>query len=198
MSEIDFYFDFASPYGFIAAMQIETIARPVLWRPFLLGAVYKAVGQSPLEHPLKRAYVIDVDAPRMARQIGLELKVPADFPAHSLPPARVFYWIDRQDPAKAIAFAKAAYRKYWLHGCPTSDAAVAVDAAASVGYDRDRVTAGMQEQATKDRLVAENDEAIRRGVFGSPFFIMDGEPFWGSDRIELMSGRPRRPVAQAR
>ena len=68
MTEIEFYFDFASPYGFIAAMQAERIARPLRWRPFLLGAVYKAVGQSPLEHRLKRDYVINLDAPRMARR----------------------------------------------------------------------------------------------------------------------------------
>jgi 2-hydroxychromene-2-carboxylate isomerase len=197
MSAIDFYFDFASPYGFIAAMQIETVARPVRWRPFLLGAVYKAVGQSPLGHPLKRQYVIEVDAPRMARRIGLELKMPADFPAHALPPARTFYWIDGRDPAKAIAFAKAAYRKYWLHGCPTSDAEVAIDAAISVGYDRDMVMAGMQEQTTKDRLVFENEDAIRRGVFGSPFFFAGSERFWGSDRISLMLEDSARPVSEA-
>jgi 2-hydroxychromene-2-carboxylate isomerase len=186
MTPIDFYFDFASPYGFIAAMQIETLGRPVRWHPFLLGAVYKAVGQSPLEHALKREYANNVDAPRMARRIGLHLKAPADFPAHSLPPSRVFYWIDQQDPAKAVAFAKAAYRKHWLEGCATSDAAAAADAAASVGCDRKAVLAGMQQGETKDRLIFENDEAIRRGVFGSPFFLVDGEPFWGSDRISLL------------
>jgi 2-hydroxychromene-2-carboxylate isomerase len=190
MTDIDFYFDFASPYGFIAAMQIETIGRPVRWHPFLLGAVYKAVGQSPLQHPLKRAYVIDVDAPRMARRLGLELQVPAGFPEHALPASRAFYWIDRQDPVSAVAFAQTAYRTYWLQGCPTSDAAVAVDAAASIGYDRDAVRKGMQQAETKDRPVFENKEAIRRGVFGSPFFIRDGEPFWGSDRMALIFDDP--------
>jgi len=187
MSDIEFYFDFASPYGFIAAMQIEAIGRAVRWHPFLLGAVYKAVGQSPLQHPLKRAYVIDVDAPRMARRLGLDLKVPAGFPEHALPPSRAFYWINRQDPAKAIL---TAYRRYWLQGCPTSDAEVAVDAAASIGYHDDAVREGMQTAETKDELVFENQEAIRRGVFGSPFFIRDGEPFWGSDRMSLLLDTP--------
>jgi len=77
---IDFYFDFASPYGFIAAIQIEAIERAVKWRPFLLGAVYKMFGQSPLDNPLKRNYVIEVDAPRVARRLLLELKIPANFP----------------------------------------------------------------------------------------------------------------------
>jgi 2-hydroxychromene-2-carboxylate isomerase len=168
-------------------MQMDAVAPPVRWRPFLLGAVYKTFGQSPLEHPLKRKYVIEVDAPRMARRVGLEFKVPAGFPEHSLPPARAFYWIERQDPAKAVAFAKAAYRKYWVEGCATSDAAVAADAAAAVGFDRDAVLAGIQEAETKARLILENEEAIRKGVFGSPFLLVNGEPFWGSDRIAFIT-----------
>ncbi|HWE16696.1 MAG TPA: 2-hydroxychromene-2-carboxylate isomerase [Hyphomicrobiaceae bacterium] len=184
---IEFYFDFASPYGFLAAMQIDALPRPLTWRPFLLGAVYKRFGQSPLNHPLKRDYIVKVDAPRMARRVGLDLKVPAGFPEHALPPSRVFYWIEEQDPVRAVAFAKVAYRKYWLAGCATSDAGVAAEAAASIGFGRDAVLAGMQSAAVKDRLVRENEEAIRKGVFGSPFFLIDGEPFWGSDRVALLA-----------
>jgi 2-hydroxychromene-2-carboxylate isomerase len=189
MTPVEFYFDFASPYGFLAAMQIDQVKRQVLWRPFLLGAVYKRFGQSPLEHPLKRDYVIKIDAPRMARQIGLELKVPADFPAHALPPSRAFYWIDRQDGAKAIAFAKEAYRKYWLEGGATSDQEVAVEAGETAGFKKDALLAGMRETGVKDRLLRENDTAIAKGVFGSPFFIVDGEHFWGSDRITLIGSK---------
>ena len=83
------------------------------WRPFLLGAVYKTFGRSPLDHPLKRKYVIEVDAPRMARRIGLELKFPTNFPEHSLPPSRAFYWIEQRD--------KAVYCRYWLEGSATGD-----------------------------------------------------------------------------
>jgi 2-hydroxychromene-2-carboxylate isomerase len=83
--------------------------------------------------------------------------------------------------------AKVAYRKYWLEGCATSDTGVAAAAAASIGVGRDVVLAGMQSAAVKDRLVRENEEAIRKGVFGSPFFLVDGEPFWGSDRMSLLA-----------
>ena len=145
---IEFYFDFASPYGFLAAMQLDRIQRSTIWRPFLLGAVYKQVGQSPLEHSLKRDYVIRVDAPRMARRIGLTLKVPQGFPEHSLSPSRAFYWIDSQDSAKATAFAKAAYRLYWLEGHSTTDERAAADAAVSIGLDRDAVVAPSKKAAS--------------------------------------------------
>ena len=90
-----------------------------------------------------------------------------------------------------MAFAKAAYRQYWLQGRATSDAAVAADTAASIGFERDDVMAGIQDVTTKARLVYENEEAMRRGVFGSPFFLVDGEPFWGSDRLSLIDGSQR-------
>jgi 2-hydroxychromene-2-carboxylate isomerase len=95
MLPIDFYFDFASPYGFLAAMQIDALAeragRTVRWRPFLLGAVYKQVEQSPLDHPPKRDYVNNVDAPRCARLLALTLQRPRGWPEHALPPSRIFY-----------------------------------------------------------------------------------------------------------
>lgn len=190
---IDFHFDFSSPYGFIAAMKIEAVARQtacrrLTWRPFLLGAVYNRFGQSPLEHPLKRRYVLEVDVPRAGRRDGLDIKVPAGFSEHSLPAARAFYWIEARAPDKAPAFAKAVYRRYWLDGQSTADP----DVATTLGFDRQRVADGLQESTVKQKLIRENEQAIASGVFGSPFFIVDGEPLWGSDRLDHVAERPAR------
>ena len=191
---VDFHFDFSSPYGFLAAMKIERTLprgryRQLAWRPFLLGAVYQRFGQSPLEHPLKRRYVLEIDAPRIGRRNGLMLKVPAGFPQHSLPAARAFYWIEARAPEKAADFAKAAYRKYWIDGHSTADPDIAIDAAAMLGFDRKRVAEGLQDPTVKLRLVTENEQAIANGVFGSPFIRVDGEPFWGSDRLDDVAER---------
>jgi len=190
---VDFHFDFSSPYGFIAAMKIDEVAkaacRRLTWRPFLLGAVYKRFGQSPLEHPLKRRYVLEVDVPRVGRRDGLDIKVPVGFPQHSLPAARLFYWIASQAPDKAPEFAKAAYRRYWFDGCSTADPQTAVEVAAGLGFDRQKVEAGMQESSVKLKLTLENEQAIAKGVFGSPFIFVDGEPFWGSDRLDHVAER---------
>jgi 2-hydroxychromene-2-carboxylate isomerase len=192
MSEpIEFYFDFASPYGFLAAMQIDAIAarngRTVTWRPFLLGAVYQKFRQTPLEHPLKRDYIIHQDAPRVARALGIELKTPAGFPEHSLPPARLFYWLETFDSSKAQVFAAEVYKAYWLAGHSTADADAAADVAAGLGIERRAAIAGMNEPAIKARLRQASDAAIVKGVFGSPFMFVDGEPFWGSDRLDQVS-----------
>lgn len=195
---IEFYFDFASPYGFIAAMEIDALAervnRKVVWRPFLISAVYKKYGQSPLEHPAKRAYVNEIDAPRTARARGLMLKRPDGWPQHSLPPSRIFYWMEATDPQLAAKFAKAAYEACWLKGKSTADADAATDVAMSFGFQRSDIVAGMQAQVTKDRLVRESDSAVERGVFGSPFFIVDGELFWGSDRLEQLEAKLVRKI----
>ena len=115
--------------------------------------------------------------------------MPAGFPQHSLPAARAFYWIEARAPEKAPAFAKAAYRKYWLEGHSTADPVVAVEAAAMLGFDRKRVDEGLQDSTVKQRLVTENEQAIASGVFGSPFIRVDGEPFWGSDRLDDVAER---------
>jgi 2-hydroxychromene-2-carboxylate isomerase len=191
---LDFYFDFSSPYGFLAAMKIEQALqgarfRRLAWRPFLLGAVYKQVGQSPLEHALKRRYVIEIDVPRLGRRENLAIKLPAGFPEHSLPAARAFYWIEAREPEKAVEFAKAAYRKFWLEGRSTADPEVTVEAAALLGFDRSDVAEGLQDSVVKQRVTTENEQAIANGVFGSPFIVVDGEPFWGSDRLEHVAER---------
>ena len=191
---VDFHFDFSSPYGFLAAMRIDAVLdrrlfRRLTWRPFLLGAVYKRVGQSPLEHPLKRAYVLEVDVPRLGRHHGHAVRVPAGFPEHSLPAARAFYWIEARAPDQAPAFAKAAFRKYWLDGRSTADPEVAIATAAMLGFDRKQVSEGLQDESVKQRLATENEQAIALGVFGSPFFRVDGEPFWGGDRLDLIAER---------
>ena len=163
--------------------------RRLVWRPFLLGAVYQRFGQSPLEHPLRRRYVLEIDAPRVGRRDGVALKVPAGFPQHSLRAARAFYWIEACAPEKAPEFAKAAYRKYWIDGHSTADPAVAIDVAAMLGFNRKHVAEGLQEPTVKLRLVTENEQAIANGVFGSPLIRVDGEPLWGSDRLDDVAER---------
>lgn len=184
---IEFFFDFSSPYGFVASTLIDQIAerhgREIEWRPFLIGAVYKEHGGVPLEHPLKRDYAIK-DFLRTGRFNGLtDMQLPANFPASPVPPSRVFYWIEGQDKAKAAEFAKAAYRKYWIDGRDTADPLVAVGVAQGLGYAPEDVMAGAQDDAVKGRLRQETGDAMARGVFGSPYIIVDEEPFWGGDRL---------------
>jgi 2-hydroxychromene-2-carboxylate isomerase len=184
---IDFYFDFSSPYGYLASTRIDALAarhgRVVRWRPFLIGALYKQLGYTPLEQPGKRAYLLH-DVPRSARAMGVPLSFPSSFPEALLAPARAVYWIADRDQAKAAAFAAAAFRAYWSEGRTLADPNVVAEIAAEHGFAKDTVLAALNDPAVKNRLKAETEAAIAAGVFGSPFIVVDGEAFWGSDRLD--------------
>lgn len=192
---LDFFFDFASPYGFLAARKVsalaENIGRDINWRPFLIGAVYKAHGAAPLSHPLKGEYMF-TDAFRRAKLDGIKgLSKPANFPAHSVPPSRLTYWIECQAPEKVAEFVVAAYEAYWTGDRDTSDIEAALDVAEALGFDRQQALVGAQDPEIKDRLRAVTDEALERGVFGSPFILIDDQSYWGGDRfadIEKLHG----------
>lgn len=185
---IDFYFDFSSPYGYIASTRIDELARrhgrDVVWRPFLLGAVFKIVGSAPLlEYPMKGDYSRH-DMMRTARQHGVPFRLPSAFPTSSLTACRVFYWLSGTHADLAKPYARAIYRRYFVDDRPIEPPEHAVEVAATLGLDRPTVEAALQDPAVKAKLKAEVDAGIARGVFGSPFMFVDGEPFWGSDRLD--------------
>jgi 2-hydroxychromene-2-carboxylate isomerase len=185
---IDFYFDFSSPYGYLASTQIEAIAakhgRTVSWHPVLLGAVFKLTGGVPLASiPLKGEYSAR-DMARCARLLGVAFKLPSKFPIPTQAAARLTVWAQQSDPNRAKQLAGALYHAYFAEDCDISDAGICADVAAVCGYDRAEALAGLNDQAVKDRLREKMDEAIARKVFGSPYFIVDGEPFWGADRLD--------------
>lgn len=185
---IDFYFDFSSPYGYFASVRIEELAakhgRNVNWRPILLGAVFKITGQQPLPSiPLKGSYA-NHDLARSARLFGLPYKFPTKFPVAGQAPSRAFYWVSDRDPLLAIKLAQALYHAYFVEDRDISSPEVTANVAAKLGVDKDQILRALGEPAVKQRLATEVDAAIERGVFGSPFFIIDKEPFWGSDRLD--------------
>ena len=185
---IEFYFDFSSPYGYIASEKIDALAakhgREVRWRPFLLGVVFKTTGSAPLTSvPIKGPYHLR-DMIRTAKHLGIPYRHPAVFPISSVSPSRAFYWLDAKDPARAKALAQALYRAYFVDDVDISSADNTVAVGAKLGLNADEVRAGINDPAVKDRTRAEVEKAIAAGAFGSPYIIVDGEPFWGSDRLE--------------
>ncbi|RTL34966.1 MAG: 2-hydroxychromene-2-carboxylate isomerase [Rhodocyclaceae bacterium] len=184
---MDFYFDFSSPYGYFAAEKIDELAarygRSVLWHPFLLGATFKVTGLGPLPSiPLKGAYSLH-DILRSARYFGLPYRQPSSFPLPTQHAARAFLWINDRDPALARQFGLAIYRAYFVDDQNISDLAVVLNVAAGLRLDRDELSAVLGSAEIKARLIAESELALARGVFGSPYIFVDGEAFWGADRL---------------
>ena len=184
---IDFYFEFASPYGYLASTQIDAIGerhgRAVVWHPIMLGAAFKETGARPLMHtPLKGPYLLH-DVPRFARLLGVPLTLPPVMPMSSLAASRACVWLEEDDPAQARSLAKALLHAHWGEGRDLGAPDAVADVAAGLGIDRAALLAALADQRIKDRLKEQTQAAIERGVFGSPFIFVDGEPFWGADRL---------------
>ena len=187
---VDFYFEFSSPYGYIAAAVAEEaekrIGRPMAWRPMLLGPVFKLTGQQPLVSvPMKSDYA-KRDFERSARLHKVPFRYPDKFPINTAAAVRAFYWMHDQDPMKARTLAKALYHAYFVEGHDISAPGAVVEVARATGADGDALAKALEDPAIKDRAKREVDAAIAAGVFGSPYFIVDGEPFWGVDRLPML------------
>ncbi|WP_085317072.1 2-hydroxychromene-2-carboxylate isomerase [Derxia lacustris] len=189
-ASIDFYFDFSSPYGYFAAQGIDALAarfgRGVDWHPVLLGAIFKTTGARPLaEVPYKGDYSRH-DWARIARLTGIPFRLPALFPISAANPSRAFLWLARRDEGGARRFALALYAAYFAAGRNIGEAEVVAAVAAEQGLDAAGIAAAMTDPTVKDELRHVVGQAEARGVFGSPYFVVDGEPFWGWDRLGML------------
>ncbi len=185
---IEFYFDFSSPYGYLAARRIEEVVeeydREILWKPFLLGALFKTTGAQPLlDIPMKGDYA-RLDLARSARRYKAPFVLPETFPFMSVAACRAFYWLNESDPEAARELIAALYDTAFGAGRSIAEATEVAAVGEKLGHDPEEVLAALKEPRIKDLLRREVEAAIAKGVFGSPYIIVDGEPFWGSDRLD--------------
>jgi 2-hydroxychromene-2-carboxylate isomerase len=184
---IDFYFDFSSPYSYVANEWIDALAarhgRTVRRQAILLGVTFTAAElRSPVAYPIKRDYAYR-DFLRSARFERVPYTQPEPFPIPTQNAARIFWWLkDSEGEDAAAAWARAGFRAYFTRGVPLNDPAALKALAAEAGLDAEAAEHAWNNPMWKERLKRANDEAIAAGVFGAPFFVIDGEPFWGNDR----------------
>ncbi|TXH71651.1 MAG: 2-hydroxychromene-2-carboxylate isomerase [Thiothrix sp.] len=184
---LDFYFDFYSPYGYLAHYKIDAIAErygyTANWHAILLGPAFKAVGSKPLlDIPMVGEYSAH-DFARTARLEGVPFVMPATFPGATLAAGRAFYWLHDQDPELAKRFAKAAYKAAFAQGQDLLQLDTIKAIASGEGIDGQALEAALQTEAVKERFKRAVQASLDQGVFGSPFVVVEGEQFWGNDRI---------------
>jgi len=189
---VDFYFDFISPYAYIGSTQIDRIAarhgRTVNWRPVLIGVtVMKVMGLKPLtETPVKSDYLRH-DGARMAKVYGVPFKYHGLKGINSLAASRAYLWLLDQDRDLALRFARRIFERLWVDGLDiTAPEDVAAEAAALGVNGHDLLVAILSPEG-KQALHTAVEQAISRGVFGVPYFIADGEPIWGGDRLWMLN-----------
>jgi 2-hydroxychromene-2-carboxylate isomerase len=187
---VEFFFDFSSPYAYFASHRVDALAekhgRTCRWRPMLLGPAFQASGNARLvDQPLKGAYAKH-DWERMARLMQVPYRLPEPFPVGTTAAARAFWWQDSIDPDRAKALGRALFAAYFAQGRDISQRDVVADVGAAQGLDRAAVLAAVEAPEWKAKLRAETDGAVARGVFGAPFIMVDGEAFWGADRLWMV------------
>lgn len=189
MPVIDFWYEFASNYAYLAAMRIEAAAAradvAVRWRPFLLGPVFAAQGlaTSPFNlFPMKGRHMLR-DMERQCAAMGLPFVKPDPFPQNGLAAARIA--LIGHDAGWGPEFTRRVYRAEFVEGRTISDREVLAGLLEDLGLDADAVIAASQSPDNKARLKAETTTALDLGIFGAPTFATaDGELFWGNDRLD--------------
>lgn len=191
-SHLDFYFDFISPFGYFASLRIDSLAarhdRAAHWHGMLVGvSVMKVMGMPPVPTiPLKGPYVVR-DALRYARRHDISLRRdPSSEPGNPIAPGRLFAWAQTQDASAAHLLAQRLFDRYWLHADDLADQTLQAALCAECGLDWSAFEAATARGEPAALLKANVDASLARGVFGSPFFIVDDEPFFGVEKMELL------------
>lgn len=187
---IEFWFDFSSGYAYFAAERIDALAarhgRDVSWRPYMLGVAFKKTGARGLSGtPLKGDYARH-DWARLSRMTGIPFAIPKGHPITALPASRAYYWVEDHHPEQAHEFARRAFRAYFVGGLDMTRPENVARVAEPLGVPFDALCEGIVSPAMKERVKSATQQALDLGVFGSPFFRVDGEPFWGFDRMEML------------
>jgi 2-hydroxychromene-2-carboxylate isomerase len=206
MKRIDFYYDFACPYAYLAHTQIEAVCAragaELVWLPFLLGGLFRAIG-APLDPnvtmPAEKARMNQLDMDRWADHFGVPLNRPKAHPCRTVLALRAT--LASGDIPRA---SKALFRAYWAEGLDVGQPDVARAALTQAGFDGEDCVRRANDPAIKDDLRARTDVAAKTGVFGAPTFVVaapgvNGDLFWGQDRLmfveKALSGWSAKPLA---
>lgn len=197
MTTIEFFWDVGSPYTYLAATQLaglrERTGADIRYRPFLLGGVFKAVGNTVGPSSLIKGAHMRTDLARWRNRYGVPMRLPPDevvFPINSVLPMRVA--VAAEEQGIGDRYCHLVLSGYWADGLDVSGEAVLRPLLEGAGFDADMLFMAAAEQEVKDKLRTNGDEAVRRGAFGAPTFFVGEEMFWGNDRLDFVEEAVRR------
>ena len=188
--QVEFFFDVGSPTAYLAYTQLSRIAgecgADIVWRPMLLGGVFKATGnQSPVMIKPKGAWMFG-DLARWARRYGVPLTLNPHFPINTLMLMRGAVGMQMREPDRFLKYVDAMFRATWQQSRNLNDPAVVAATLQQEGFDPAAMMALAGDAEVKQRLIAITDEAVQRGVFGAPTMFVGNEMFFGQDRLEFV------------
>lgn len=186
---LEFYFDFGSPTAYLAYQRLAQLSDQypleVNFKPMLLGGVFKATGNtSPAAIPAKGHYMMAHDLPRFSRRYGVELKPNPFFPINTLNLMRGAIAAERLNCRDK--YIDTMYKAVWVQEKNMGDADIVAATLIEAGLDAQALLTLSQDPEVKAELIANTEAAVERGVFGTPTFFMDGEMFFGQDRLDFI------------
>ena len=197
MKSLEFFFDFSSPWTYMACRQVEPLCREagatLVWKPFYVAAVFRDVNHNVGDMranpvPAKLAYY-QADMQRWANRLGIRIARPPVYGGGSRPlnsAAALRGALVAIDGGRISQYAGAVFRAYWEDLEDVSDRAVLGRLAAEAGLDPAAFASGLDEPGIRDRLSANTDELMRRGGFGTPTFFVGDAMYFGNDRLDFV------------
>jgi len=188
--KVEFFFDFGSPATYLAYTQLPKIAAArkaeIVWRPFLLGGVFKAINSaSPASIAPKGRWMFQ-DLGRWAKRYGVPFELNPGFPVNTLALMRGAAGLQLKRPQEFQKYVGAMFEAMWVKPRNLNEPAEVGAVLKEAGFDPNEMFALTGEQEVKDRLKANTGEAVARGVFGAPTFFVGQDMFWGQDRLAFV------------
>jgi len=187
---LEYFFDFGSPTSYLAWTQLPGIVAEtgaeLVWRPMLLGGVFKATGNaSPVSVPAKGRWM-GADIARWARRYGVPFRFNPHFPINTLTLMRGAAGLQLRAPEQFARYCEVVSKALWEQAANLGDPAVLAATLAAAGFDVEAFTALVGDPEVKARLIATTEEAVARGVFGAPTFFVGEAMFFGQDRLDFV------------
>lgn len=187
MAQVEFFFDVISPYSYLAYYELQKIAArqqaEIIWRPVLLGALFKATGNSsPIEIPAKRRHALS-DLKRWAAHYQTPFQMNKAFPFNSLHLMRGAVGMQMKGNGELLRYLDVVFKAMFGDPRNLNDPAELAKTLDESGIDSQMVMGLIEDESVKARLKANTEEAIARGLFGLPTFFVGQDMYWGQDRL---------------
>jgi 2-hydroxychromene-2-carboxylate isomerase len=197
MATLEFFYDFTSPYSYLASTQVEAVAAragaTVRWRPFLLGGVFKATGnRAPIETVAKGRHMW-IDLERWSRRLEVPLRRPQTFPVPTVLALRA---VLAAPPDRLAHASQALFRAVWVEDREIANPVVLAAVLREAGLDGEALVAAAPSQ--KEALVVSTSEAVERGAFGAPALFVGDQLFVGNDRLDFVEAALRQAAPVGR
>lgn len=195
---VEFFFDLGSPASYLAWTQLPALCArhgaTLRYRPMLLGGVFQATGNaSPAMIPAKGRYMF-TDLGRYAVRYGVPFGLPPGFPLNTLALMRGVIGMQLRSPERFEALLAALFNGLWAQRRNLADNAVLAQLLGEAGFDPAELQALATDGEVKAALKQATEEAVERGVFGAPTCFVEGQMYFGQDRLDFVEDALRQQV----